>query len=95
MWKDYTVQELNQMPTESGHSKFVLIDGKWHVKGRSQDLQGKGPFNFYKRDYQKVTFDKSQLKFVKRYLAKHPKTSRQASHYVCKYDLYEIVRENK
>ena len=92
MWEDLTDKEIKQLPTEAGYSKFVLLDGKWHVKGRSQDLMGKGPFHFSKMNREKVTFDKSQLKFVKRYLAKHNKSGRQLNYYICKYDLYEVIK---
>jgi hypothetical protein len=92
VWEDLTDEEIEKLPTEAGYSKFVLLDGKWHVKGRSQDLEGKGPFCFHKRDYEKVYFEKEQLKFVKRYLAKHNKRSNQLSYYICKYDLYEVVK---
>lgn len=92
MWEDLTDKEIEQLPTEAGYPKFVLIDGKWHVKGKSQDLQGKGPLHFYKMNQEKVIFERDQLKFVKRYLAKHNKRSNQLSYYICKYDLYEVIK---
>lgn len=91
---DYTDKEAEQLPTESGNCKFELINGVWHVKGPCKDLQGKGPWQFWTKNGP-VTFEKSQLRHVKRYQAKHYKHPRQSRHYICKYDLYEIIREEE